>query len=308
MKRQNQKMPHQKRLKMSKFGLKNKYHTNAFEGWYTRLLSDEGDINIAVIFAITLYDKDPHAFIQVFNGVKQVNAYHRFDIEDFHYENGTIHIQENQLSLKHLALNLPSMVVDVRFEKLTENPVKSAMGVLRHLPLQCFQEVNVLSATAQGTINNAPFKGSNYIEKTYGKQFPKQWFWLQADRFDKPVQLSLAGGHVPTFKLKPFGFFLLINTPDKCYRFATYTLASFKHKTIAGKHHITIKRWPYTVKLIITPGTFTTLKGPGEKAEMNKDVPESLNTQVQLTLFKRHEVILATNSDFAGFEWAFNDS
>lgn len=293
---------------MDNFSLKNKYHTNAFEGWYTRILSDDGTVNLAVIMAMTLYEEDPHAFIQVFDGNKENNTYHRFDIEDFHFEQGMVKIKTNTLSLKHLFIDVEGLQVDVTFKDVTKNPVKSAMGFLRHLPLQCFQEVNILSALAQGSVNGSPFKGSTYIEKTYGKQFPKRWFWLQADRFDQTVKLSLAGGHVPTLKMKPFGFFCLLKTDTKTYRFATYNLATFKHKRQNNTVTITIKRWPHTLTLTITPGTFTLLKGPGEDANMVMDVPESLNTHVSLTLKTHKDIVLKSTSTHAGFEWVFDAS
>ena len=65
---------------MKSFTYQNRRKKDYFEGWYTRLVDIENNINIAVIFALTKNELDPHAFIQVYDGVELTNKYFRFDI------------------------------------------------------------------------------------------------------------------------------------------------------------------------------------------------------------------------------------
>ena len=154
-----------------------KTHNN-FEGFYIRIINNDQNINHAFIFAKTHYEKDPHAFIQIFDGIKKTNLYLRFPIDAFKSEEGIISIASNTLSLDKLTINHPSIRAEIKLKNHDFLTQKSAMEPLKHLPLECFQEVIYLNAIAEGRIfikdTIIDFKGTSYMEKTYGRRFPKK--------------------------------------------------------------------------------------------------------------------------------------
>lgn len=296
---------------MQKLTLDLKKNQNNFEGFYIRLLNLEQNINHAFIFAKTHYEKDQHAFIQIFDGIKKTNQYLRFPIESFKFKDGIVEIASNILSLEQLVINHPSIRVDVTLSQHDLLTQKSAMGPLKHLPLECFQDVVYLDAVAEGRIfkNNEAidFKGTSYMEKTYGRRFPQRWFWLQANDFKdaQSLKFTLAGGSVPTLKWTKFGFFLIIHYEGKAYRFATYNMAKFKVKETMEHVIFEVSKRNLKVVLKAKQTKTTKLLGPADYGDMILDVFESVNAKVNLTLKKGDQTIVTADSETAGFEWMF---
>jgi len=293
---------------MKHFELKEKVPHNGFEGWYTRITDPKKGVNIAVIFAKTTYHKDPHGFIQIYDGTEKTNDYFRFDLTAFKATDEGVYLNNNHLSLQKMHIQAGSYDLDVTFSKPVHNAYKSAMGFLEKLPLETFQEVVLMEANFDGTLTfkgeKKTIQGKAYMEKTYGKKFPKTWFWLQANHFSKKgLALSMSGGHVPTLFFRPFGFFVLISTPDKVYRFATYNFAKFKSATNGDKVIFNIKKGRYHLTVEVTDHQPIKLVGPKDQGDMSLPVYECINAKTTLTLKKSNQVILEDASMYAGFEW-----
>ena len=141
---------------------------NYFEGWYQRITDENKNVNYAFIFAITNDENDPHAFIQVFDGVTNENKYYRFEQSDFYYSEGTVFIKENYLSLNSMYLKTENLEVSVLFNssKKLKKQCKnnSAMSYLVKFPLECFQEVVTIDGYFKGelTLNRELNNMSNY--------------------------------------------------------------------------------------------------------------------------------------------------
>ncbi len=291
---------------MNRFSFKNVYHKNYFEGWYTRLINHAGTINLAIIFAMTTNETDPHAFIQIFDGNNHTNRYLRFPLEAFTYDRHVVNIEDNRLSIDRLVLNDELYKLDVTFNLEHSLKGKSAMGFLGWLRLECFQEVITLEDAFTGHINEQAVDGTVYMEKTFGRKFPEQWFWLQSNRFAGDTQVSLAGGRIPTFKKKPFGFFCLLKHDNKTYRFATYNGAKLKMNVIENTITFTIRSLLYRMEIKVAPHKTTMLKGPGDKAEMILDVAETLKANVTLDVYRGKQNIIHDKGEFAGLEWMYH--
>ena len=215
---------------MNTFEYRNKKEKNYFEGWYLRVIDEEKNINLALIFAITKEETDPHAFIQVYDGIALTNKYHRFNTSDFRFINDTVFIKDNFLSLNNMNLNVKDLKIYVELEEISTSykkiKFKSAMSFMSKFPLECFQEVNVIDGTFKGEITlkgvTEKVSGKAYLEKTYGNKFPETWIWIQSNHFDKDVSLTFAYGKIPLLKWKVKGFFTIIRIQGKEYRFASY--------------------------------------------------------------------------------------
>lgn len=293
---------------MKHFSYQGKVKKNGFEGWYIRFTDPIKGIHYAVIMALSTYEKDPHAFIQVFDGLKKTNEYIRFPLETFKVTDDSVEIKDSKLTKSSLNLNLPQLTITLTFEERLDNPYKSAMGFLEKMPLETFQEVVTLVSDFKGTItkNNESISisGRSYMEKTYGVKFPKEWFWLQANHFRDPqLSFSLSGGHVPTLKFRPFGFFILITYNHKTYRFATYNFAKLTHKKIGNNYEFTIKKGKYTVLLTVTDHEPTELVGPLDQGNMTLPVYESITSSVAFTFKEKETTLIRDASPYAGFEY-----
>ncbi len=292
---------------MSLFAQKIKRKANRFEGWYVRFVDAKHATNEAFILAYTTHQDDAHAFTQYFDGVAKTNHYTRHPLTAYRFENATAHVGPNRLTEHSLYFEQEGMTLDVVFSQ-PRKPNKSAMSFLRFLPLECFQEVIIMEAQATGTRTihgqKVAVEGTIYIEKTFGRRFPKQWFWLQTHHFDQPgVRLSFAGGSVPTLKFRPFGFFCLVEKDEEVYRFATYKRSHFNAVDLGDKIVFTVRQGTLNLRLEVTDHDPTALVGPSDFGLMNLEVFESLSAHVTLTLTDANTTLIQAHSTLAGFEW-----
>jgi len=296
---------------MNTFEYKNKRDKNYFEGWYIRVVDESENINLAFIFAVTKDIEDPHAFIQVYDGIALNSKYYRFDVNDFKYKKDTVYIKDNSLSLGKMYLKVDNIEININLDINTDNNNKninaSAMSYMSKFPLECFQEINILDGTYSGklTLNNKKMviSGKSYMEKTYGNKFPTKWIWIQCNHFDKEAALTFAYGKIPVLRWKAKGFFSILNIQGKEYRFATYNLSRMKINKISDTQvEITMKR--RFTKMVINAKMIDPVKliGPLENGKMLLEVFESINSLVTLTLYKGNKVIFDIVGKNAGFE------
>lgn len=296
---------------MNTFKYQNLKSKNYFEGWYQRITDENNNVNFAFIFAITKDEHDPHAFIQVFDGVKNENKYYRFEIGDFYYSKDTVFIKENYLSLNSMYLKTEDLEVSVLFNnskllnKYYQN--NSAMSYLAKFPLECFQEVVIIDGYFKGelTTNNTlkHIKGKTYLEKTYGTKFPSKWIWIQGNHFNKDVSLSFSHGIVPILKWKVKGFVTILNHNGKEYRFATYNFSRMKVVSRSiSQVEIVVRKRRYKLVMKIKLVEPVKLVGPNKNGIMNLKVFESINSLATLTFTKGKEIIFDTMGRSVGFE------
>ena len=296
---------------MNTFEYKNKKNKNYFEGWYLRVTDEAKDVNLAFIFAVTKDIDDPHAFIQVYDGIALTSKYYRFEIEDFKYLKDTVYIKDNYLSLENMYLKVDDIEININIENIVKLKRKrknsSAMSYMVKFPLECFQEVNIIDGYFNGELilkNETKYiEGKVYLEKTYGNKFPQKWIWIQSNHFNKAAALTFAYGKVPFLRWKVNGFFSILKFNGKEYRFASYNLARIKiNKTSETQVEIILKRRFH--KLIINAKMIKPVKlvGPLENGKMNLEVFESINSLATLTFYRGRKVLFDTMGRNVGFE------
>ncbi len=170
---------------MNTFNYRRKHKTNYFEGWYVRLLGEE---NIAVIFGITTNNDKPHAFIQYTNS--KIFKYYEFRLEDVITKDNYVQFGQNILTPDNIYIKTEDVEIDAIFQnttKLKKSLINnSIMSFLYYLPLECYQEVIYLD----GEFKQGLKTGNIYMEKTYGRKFPKEWIWIQSNSF--PLTIATA--------------------------------------------------------------------------------------------------------------------
>ncbi len=296
---------------MKTFKYQNLKKNQYFEGWYQRITDEKNEINYAFIFAIIKDEKDPHAFIQIFDGIKKKSKYYRYSIEDFHFSNNTLFIKENYLSLNSMVVKNEDLEMSVLFNNLeflnARFGTNSSMGYLAKLPLQCFQEVIVLDGNFSGdlTINSRLRKisGKTYLEKTYGSKFPVKWIWIQGNHFDKEVLLSFSFALVPFLKRTVKGFITILKYQGKEYRFSSSNFS--KMKIISNKYpwlEIVITKGKYQLKMKVKVIESLNLIAPSETGSMDLKISESINSIATLEFTKGKKILFHTSGKYVGCE------
>ena len=288
---------------MSAFKYRDLKKKNYFEGWYQRITDEINNVNYSLIFGITKNQEDPHAFIQIYDGVKNKSNYYRFAISDFYYSNDTVFIKENHLSTSSMFLKTNDIEISVLFSNsryLRKHlGINRAMSYLSMFRFEGYQEFITIDGYFKGelTIDGVlkHINGKTYLEKTYGISFPSRWIWIQGNHFNKDVSLSFAYGLNSLFKWKKKGFMTVLTHNGKEYQFASYNFSKIKIlKHSVNQVEIVIKKRKY--KLVINVKNIKPVKlvGPSENGAMNLKVYESINSLATLTFTKRKKVIFDT--------------
>lgn len=213
----------------------------AFEGWYFKLVDAARKRAIAVIPGVyhSPVPAEPHSFIQFYDTVRGRSVYHRYPYEAFSAEPGRfdVRIGPNRLSRDGLTLDLDHdgqrITGSVRLGGGMGWPVRlfspGVMGPLAFLPgLECCHGVLSFDCALAGSLNidgvSLPLDGGRaYLEKDWGRSFPRGWVWMQTNHFERAgTSLVLSVARVPWMGAAFRGFFAGLLCGGRLYRFATY--------------------------------------------------------------------------------------
>lgn len=228
-----------------------------FEGWYFKLVNAAGDRRFAIIPGIFKHRRveDSHAFVQVLDGVTGRSTYHRFPADAFQASGrlfdvriGPNHFQSDRLSLT-LDGEGQRITGDLRFDSVTPWPVgplsSGVMGWYGFVPLmECYHGVLSFDHAIRGALavdgERIDFTGGRgYIEKDWGKAFPRGYIWMQTNHFEQPgASLSASVALIPWVRTAFRGFIVGFWHDGTLYRFATYTGADVERLELTDTHVI----------------------------------------------------------------------
>lgn len=232
---------------------------NYFEGWYYKQVSQKGEITLALIPGISLFDRDKHSFIQYIlsyineSGTRDlITGYVRFPVEAFHYQKEPFKVQVGKSIFTEKKIFLDLKDEDRLFQGTLEihpfTPIKrslfapSIMGPFAYLPkMQCNHGVISMNHDIMGTIqmNDQSLKfnyGRGYIEKDWGTSFPEEYIWIQSNTFKTPeTSLFFSIAHIPFLGRSFQGHIGNLLIQKKQYRFATYNGSKIKELQRRGK-------------------------------------------------------------------------
>jgi tocopherol cyclase len=275
-----------------------------FEGWYYRLISADETTRLAIIPGVFL-GKNGHAFIQVLDGVTAHTEYYSFPLKDFTAAKKTfeINIGQNTFSLAGFHLDLKSPQGRVSGKITIHNPqpwpvtltMPGIMGWYAWVPaMECYHGVLSFDHLLSGglTINGqlVDFSGGRgYIEKDWGSAFPEGYVWMQTNHFDDPgICLTASIASIPWIRTAFLGFIVGLWINGTLYRFATYTKSSLVELEISDAEVGWIMQDDiHRLEIHATRAEAGFLKGP-TTLEMGKRIPETMNAQVTVSLFKRN--------------------
>jgi tocopherol cyclase len=220
---------------------------NFFEGVYYKLIDKEEKHAYAFIPGIA-FGKDKtnsHAFIQAYNGKDNIYTYHKFDINDFYYSKNDLDLRigKNHFTKNHILIDINDderqIKGELKLDKVYGWPPSflspGAMGWFETVPfMECYYGVISFNNTITGKLmvdgDEIDFtSGKGYIEKNWGKSFPKSWIWMQSNLFEgAEASVVISVAHIPwLFSFFP-GFVMGFYYQGELYQFATYNRSKIK--------------------------------------------------------------------------------
>jgi tocopherol cyclase len=300
---------------------------NYFEGWYFKQVDATRQTTLALIPGVSLEQGNRHAFLQVIYSTTAMTHpqtwYVRYPYEAFSFQDHpfVLAIGPNRFSAEgiHLAieqadLNLKGTVAIASFTPIeTSRFSPSIMGPFSFLSfMECYHGVVSMDHVLSGSVllNQTTIgfdHGRGYLEKDWGKSFPKEYVWLQTNHFATPgTSLMASVAHIPFLGLAFQGFLVNFVHAGKEYRFATYNRSKLFVKEPLGEHGVRLifKRKGQTLEIEAVASSSVQLAAP-KNGVMDHAIKEGLmgEVHVKLTLVNQTLVFDGTGTS-AGIEIA----
>ena len=186
------------------------------------------------------------------------------------------------------------------------------MGPFSYIPfMECNHAILSMQNKADGSIeiNNVIMNFEDdmgYIEKDWGCSFPKTYIWCQGNNFQKTnASFMLSIANVP-FKMFNFrGMICVLIIDDKEYKFTTYNNSKIVEYDVNEKSvNITLKKDDYYLNIKSLFDNGQRLSAP-VRGKMEKDIFESINSKITVTLKKDNDTIFSDTSSNCGLEILF---
>lgn len=293
---------------------------NYFEGWYFKHVSSDLKNVIIFIPGISLNRSDPHAFIQVINGVTGESDYVPYSLSEFKWSRSSLYLKigKSVFTDTYVApeidrgqfrisgkINYRNMI---RYPKTILSP--GIMGWYSFVPtMECKHGVVSISHELSGRIISnyhlVDFtNGKGYIEKDWGTSFPESWMWIQANNFeDNETSFSFSVAKIPWRGNFFIGFLCYLYYNRKFYTFSTYNNSRIELMwNLDDSVFLVVSNKNNMLKLSATK-SFTGLLNAPSSGEMTRRIKESNDSNVSIALFNsRNEVVYTDMSRRAGIE------
>lgn len=305
-----------------------------FEGWYFKNINVNEDAKLIFIPGVALNtDNDTsHAFIQILDGNTAEYFYLEFPLKKFNFDPHTfrISIGDNTFSANHLKVNIKDKDITVkgilRYYNHTVLPISrispGVMGIFSFFPgMECNHGIVSMNHDIEGSLNYRgkimDFKGGKgYIEKDWGKSFPKKWVWMQANHFQEPkrsIMFSIA--QIPYVGMTFSGFLLVIYDRGRFYKFTTYNRAKYQILALnSTEFSIAVRSSKYLVliqsKKGVSPHKMTAMMRAPTLGLMNAKCAETLDAKVKVSLFefsRSNPSKIYENTAFRKYRLIFSD-
>ncbi len=296
-----------------------------FEGWYYKLVSFDEHTTLALIPGISKHQKDPHAFIQVFlsehkdGQTKLATYYFRYALAQFHYGHDQFFVQiaENYFSLDKLTVKLKNSNLDLSGTLILSHltPINRSlltpniMGFFGYFNfMECYHGIVSMTHHLDGSLklNQVILKfdqGKGYIEKDWGRSFPRAYVWLQSNHFeDQQTSFMFSYADIPFMGFYFKGLIANLYVQGKEYRFATYNHAKVLREEIEPKHvHYIVKKGAYRIDIHAISHTEIALASPKDGAMINQ-IKEGLSGEITLKLYRKGQLLYEDTGHHAGIE------
>ncbi|MEX1366100.1 MAG: tocopherol cyclase family protein, partial [Nannocystaceae bacterium] len=215
-----------------------------------------------------------------------------------------VRIGPNHFSEDGLVLNLdtPELTLhgEVRYDALVPWPVSrrspGAMGWYAYVPLmQCFHGVVSLDHGLTGTLaldgEALGFDaGRGYIEKDWGRGFPRVWVWCQCNHFaaSPGTSLMVSVATIPWLGRTFAGLLASLWHEGRLYRFTTYNRGKIRRLAVDDDTVRVMMTIPgFSLEVVVQRGTRVALLHAPDAVDMVPRVGEALDATVWARLTDR---------------------
>lgn len=293
-------------------------HRKYFEGWYFKLVSADEQHALAFIPGISMgEDGQKHAFIQVMDGKKCQAEYHRFVETDFQPSSHgfDVKLAQNSFSSTELNLNLSEISGQIRLLNTTPWPkMLGAPGIMGWYSFVPFMECNHgIVSMHHELVGKLKFHGQTidfnggrgYVEKDWGRSFPRAYVWMQSNHFQKTTEASLMASvaHIPWLGSYFIGFISGFWLEKRLYKFATYTGAKKHLKITDGQVELVLVNPNTELRILARQAAGTALISP-LSGEMKGKIQESLQATLHVEFLQKGRRIFEDTGRNAGLEVA----
>jgi tocopherol cyclase len=293
---------------------------NYFEGWYFKHVSHDLNHVWSFIPGISLNEEDPHAFIQVINGITGYSVYVVYPITQFSCSKDELNLKigNSEFTEKYISLDINHDNLKITgkliYQKTTPYPSTvfspGIMGWYSFIPfMECKHGIVSVNHEIEGhiTINETItdfLGGKGYIEKDWGSSFPETWIWIQGNNFtDRGTSFQFSVAKIPWLGKFFIGFIAFLYYNNRFFLFSTYN-----HSAISGISHsessldLVITNKNYKLRIKAKKSTFGELRAP-VSGKMSRRIKESVDSEVSLSLLdKKDNLIYSDSSKRAGLE------
>jgi hypothetical protein len=295
-----------------------------FEGWYFKLIDQQRKTVLAIIPGISIGENlaDAHAFVQVIDAVKGQTEYYRFAFEDFHADEREFFVQigENTFSNQGVKVDLrnenTSLSGELRFTDIDAYPKSffhpGIMGPFSFVPgMECYHGVVNIRHTIRGGLNRNGTHldmtgGEGYLEKDWGRSFPKAWIWVQANHFEEAgASFLFSVARIPWLGTSFTGLIAFLRTKRGFETFATYNGGKIRSIQLEeNRLDITLTNAKHILHFSTNIPGGGMLKAP-KNGLMSREIEESITATTTLQLLHRNgEVFFRGTSEWTGIEIA----
>jgi tocopherol cyclase len=286
---------------------------NYFEGWYYKHVSRDLNHVWSFIPGVSLSVSDPHAFIQIINGITGESEYVSYNLKEFSWDPKTLFLKigGSVFTARHIDLNIQSRlnIITGRLEYRNSIPYPGSflspgiMGWYSFVPfMECRHGVVSVNHTVMGSLSISGKEvdltgGKGYIEKDWGTSFPESWLWTQANNFNNPgSSFSFSVAKIPWLGKFFIGFISFLYYNNRFYMFSTYNkslLHDLRHSPETVDFIMTNRETSLIVK--ISKSTFGELKAP-VSGNMSRRIKESIDSEVSLNLYDKNNILIYNDS------------
>jgi tocopherol cyclase len=277
---------------------------NYFEGWYFKHVSYDLEQVYSIIPGVSLSNNEPHAFIQVINGITGETQYITFPLEQFSHENKRLYLKigqsvftEKYIDLKINNENL-SLYGHVEYSNLIKYPATlnspGIMGWYSYVPfMECKHGIVSVNHELKGylTLNGRSIHfndGKGYIEKDWGTSFPEVWIWMQSNNFSNTqTSFSFSVAKIPWLGRFFMGFISFLYLNGRFFLFSTYNksqITEISHDNLSIS--MVLKNSDALLKVKAVKNRFGELRAPAS-GQMSRRIKESVDSTVELSLFDK---------------------
>jgi len=280
-----------------------------FEGWYFKHVSGNQQNTWSFIPGVSLNRNDPHAFIQIIDGIKGQTEYVRYPLSEFKfdYKSASLRVGRSFFFENSISLDIENERITISGEIQYHNSVKypksianpGIMGWYSFIPfMECKHGIISVNHSLSGVLNMNDTllnfdNGKGYIEKDWGKSFPEGWIWMQSNNFtEDETSFSFSIAKIPWLGKFFIGFISFLYFNKKFFLFSTYNKSVVTGIIHSGNTlEFELRNRDVILRVAARKSLFGELRAP-VSGDMSRRIKESVDSEITLSLFDKHNNLI----------------